>query len=124
MVDDILQVRITEYLQLNCYGRVKACKAAALAEKFNSSLREINSVIRKLRKDGRLIGSSKDKPHGYYIPANSDEVRDHLQTFKQELFDMLDTYRIQRKTARIQAEEKGYSQSLFKEDKTGQMTMI
>lgn len=50
-----------------------------------------------LRKEGKLIGSSKIPPFGYYLPANENEVKDYLHCFKNELLDMLETYNRQRR---------------------------
>ncbi len=64
---------------------------------FNQTIRDVNEEIRRLRKAGVLIGSSKEKPFGYYLPANEDEIKEYLSTFKHELFDMLDTFNKQKR---------------------------
>jgi biotin operon repressor len=100
MTDNYIRTAVLDYLRLFCFGRVKAVKADVLAERYQTSRREINSVIRDLRKEGHLIGSSKDKPHGYYIPANEGEVLQYMDTFKSELFDMLETFNRQKRMQR------------------------
>lgn len=112
MTDAFIQSQVIEHLKLFCHGRIKAIKADELAHKFMTSRREINSIIRDLRKEGQLIGSSKDKPHGYYIPATPEEVREYLETFKSELFDMLHTFNRQRRAQRDYIENER-NQQLF-----------
>jgi biotin operon repressor len=125
MTDNYLQTSVLEYLKLCCHGRVKAVKADVLAERYQTSRREINSVIRDLRKEGNLIGSSKDKPHGYYIPANAKEVLEYMDTFKSELFDMLETFNRQKRMQRAFIENINNHQlfpTSFNED--GQMELV
>lgn len=86
-------------LQFYC-GRINAVKAKTLADKFNLSLREVNDEIRNLRRQGALIGSSKEFPYGYYIPSGELEINEYMDTFHDELFDMLQTYNIQKRAAR------------------------
>jgi biotin operon repressor len=89
--------QIKSFLTQNCIGRDRAIKADILAIRFGLSLREINEIVRTLRKQGVLIGSSKIKPFGYYIPANEEESKSYLNTFKSELFDMLETFNAQKR---------------------------
>jgi hypothetical protein len=91
-MDVNLKNRVYSYLEANHAGRGKAIKAADLAFKFNSNLREINEVIRQLRKDGILVGSAKEPPFGYFIPVTVEEVNAYLNSFKSEMFDMLKTF--------------------------------
>jgi biotin operon repressor len=92
-----LKQSIHEYLKVNCFGRGTAAKAEYLANGFNVSLRDVNEAVRQLRKDGYLVGSSKEKPYGYYLPANESEISGYLGTFKSELFDMLKTFNRQKR---------------------------
>lgn len=92
-----LRKELYQFLQLNCLGHTRAIRAKDLAYKFNTNIREINDAIRSLRLDGILIGSSKDKPYGYYLPANEEEVKVYLHTYQSELFDMLLIYNRQKR---------------------------
>jgi len=114
---------IYHYLLQFCQGKYQSIKAKDLAEKFFKSLREINREIRWLRQEGILIGSSKEPPYGYYIPANELELKEYMDTFKDELFDMLRTFRAQRKAKYRFVEQQQYKTSLIKTevDKTGQI---
>jgi hypothetical protein len=119
-----LRKQVYDFLQLNCSGRTRAIRAQDLAYKFDTGLREINEVIRVLRLDGFLIGSSKEKPYGYYIPVTEDEIKYYLETYKSELFDMLLVYNRQ-KRARKTSLENLKSKDLFPYayDKAGQMEL-
>lgn len=96
-----LRQKLSQFLQLNCFGHTRAIKAKDLGYKFNTNIREINAAIRSLRLDGILIGSSKDKPYGYYLPANEDEVKVYLHTYQSELFDMLLIYNRQKRARKV-----------------------
>jgi hypothetical protein len=95
-----LRQQVHQFLQLNCNGHTRAIRAQDIAYKFNSSIREINDVIRDLRLRDVLIGSSKERPFGYYLPVTEDEVKYYLDTYKNELFDMLHVHNIQKRAAR------------------------
>ncbi|MCX5711895.1 MAG: HTH domain-containing protein, partial [Candidatus Omnitrophica bacterium] len=95
MID--LQARKSLLQILELHNRSNPIKAATLAAQIGVSLRDINESIRQLRKTGLLIGSSKEPPYGYYIPANEQEAREYLNSFKAELFDMLATYNRQKR---------------------------
>jgi hypothetical protein len=101
MLYEDLKKDVLDFLMQKCFGRKNAIKAQDLATYFNISLREINSVVRNLRKEGHLIGSSKERPYGYYLPSNESEVKDYLSAFKHELFDMLRTFNLQRRAQKI-----------------------
>lgn len=124
MVQMELKQSIHEYLKVNCFGRQKAAKADFLANGFNISLRDINEAVRQLRKDGYLIGSSKGAPSGYYIPATEEEVKNYLDTFKSELFDMLSTFNRQKRAKHAYIENLR-TKDLFgyDYDKAGQMEL-
>jgi biotin operon repressor len=125
MTDDYIKTSVLDYLKLCCNGRIKAVKADVLADRYQTSRREINSVIRDLRKEGHLIGSSKDKPHGYYIPVNEQEVHAYMDTFKSELFDMLETFNRQKRMQRAFIENINHHQlfpTAFNEE--GQMELV
>lgn len=92
-----LKNNILDYLNSFCLGKPQAVKADTLARTFRTSRREVNSVIRELRIDGQLIGSSKEPPHGYFIPITREEAKEYLKAFRNELFDMLRTYNRQRR---------------------------
>ena len=100
MIDGQHKDVVFDYLNSFCLGRSRSIKADDLAQIFNSSRREINNAVRELRKDGRIVGSSKEKPFGYYIPITTEEVREYLNSFRNELFDMLHTYNLQRRAQR------------------------
>jgi biotin operon repressor len=114
---------IYHYLLQFCQGKQCPMKAKDLAERFCTSLREINKEIRWLRQEGILIGSSKEPPYGYYIPASEQELKEYLDTFKDELFDMLRTFKAQRKAKYRFVEQQQYKTTLIKTeaDKTGQL---
>lgn len=110
MIATDIKDRIFEYLKLNCFCRLQAVRAGELAKHFEVSLRDINSVIRDLRREGQMIGSSKQPPFGYYIPKNEKEVREYLCSFLSELQDMLTTYHLQKKA------QKSFLESLKQTD--------
>lgn len=122
-----LKDRIYSYL-IACHScRGRAIKAADLAFKFDTNLREINEIIRQLRKDGNLIGSAKEPPFGYYIPVTDTEVKAYLDSFKNELFDMLNTFNRQKRAQRNFIERKNYEpENLFPVEvgEAGQMEMV
>jgi len=105
-----LKNRIYQYLQTNCLGEASAKTGKFIAKKFKTEWRAVADIIRQLRQDGVLIGSSKgcsralnllSKKHpGYYIPQTKEEIDTYFKSFKDELFDMLKTYNRQ-KRARI-----------------------
>ena len=103
-IQDDLKGELQIYLAQHRRGRHLAITAEALTERFRTSIREINEAVRQLRKAGALIGSTKTKPAGYYIPDTEEETREYLNTFKSELFDMLKTYNIQKRAARQRQE--------------------
>lgn len=125
MLDDQIKNHVFDYLNSFCLGRARSAKADDLARIFNSSRREINNVIRELRKEGRIVGSSKEKPFGYYIPITPEEVREYLNSFRNELFDMLHTYKLQRRAQRSFIENIN-SKSLFPTEfnDAGQMELV
>jgi methionine synthase II (cobalamin-independent) len=113
--------QIYKYLLQSHTGKTNPIKARDLAEKFNKGLREINEEVRQLRKSGVLIGSLKEPPFGYYIPANADEAREYLSAFKDELFDMLDTYNRQKRVRLIFLDSLRMNDLFeFKKDNAGQ----
>lgn len=107
-----LKAEAFEYLKVHCLGNCQAIKAADLALSFHTNLRTINDVIRLLRKDGFLIGSSKSKHPGYYIPVTDQEIDDYLKDFKAEIFDMLETYNAQKRAKKKYLENR-VSDDLF-----------
>lgn len=102
-------------------GRHRAVKAQDLANKFQTVLREINEAVRVLRKAGRMIGSSKGSPSGYYVPANEQEIKEYMDSFKHELYDMLDTFNKQ-KRAKAKHLESLVQDQLFPEVKEAEPT--
>lgn len=82
------------------HDRSNPIRAPDLAVKIGLDLRGINATVRDLRRKGVLVGASKKKPAGYYLPGNENEIREYMAAFKAELFDMIETYRIQRKASR------------------------
>lgn len=85
---------IEGYLRDNCVGRQKAVKAQVLADLFGTTLRDVNATIADLREQGKIIGSSKKAPHGYYLPANDEELRDCVVTYQSEVMKMLHVLKI------------------------------
>lgn len=120
-----LKEDILNYLRRHCLGRNTPAKAELIARDFRLDIRTINDIIRLLRKDGILIGSAKKGPYGYYLPATEKEVRDYLDAFKAELFDMLETYSRQ-KRARQEFLDSLHSKDLFqyKPEESGQLSFI
>lgn len=91
------KIAILEYLKMYCLGRAQASKAGFLAKEFSTNLRAINGIIRLLRKEGILIGSSKGIYPGYYIPTTEQEIDEYLADFKDEMIDMLETFKTQKR---------------------------
>lgn len=120
-----LKEDVFNYLRQCCYGRPRAAKAELIARDFGINIRTVNDVVRLLRKDDILIGSAKEKPFGYYLPATEDEIKDYLDTFKAELFDMLKTYNRQKK-ARQNYLETLKTKDLFacKTEQSGQLAFV
>lgn len=120
-----LKTEIYQYLNAFHRGRNYPVRAEYLVNQFQIGLREINEIIRQLRKDGFLIGSAKSPPYGYYLPVTEKEVQEYLGTFKSELFDMLETYNRQKRA------KKNYLENLhtgelfnFKTDPAGQAVFV
>jgi hypothetical protein len=130
-----LKNRIYQYLQTNCLGENHAKTGAVIAEEYKTTLRTVAEIIRQLRIAGFLIGSSKgsvnvhkDSPRripGYYIPQTKKETDNYLQSFKDELFDMLKTYNRQ-KRARIKFITEQQTKDLFpyKVSPSGQTELV
>ncbi|MDI6606521.1 MAG: hypothetical protein QME65_05230 [Candidatus Omnitrophota bacterium] len=120
------KVAIYEYLNRYCQGKPNAVKAKALAGTFSMRIRDVADYIRALRKSGILIGSSKEPPCGYYIPAGEEETKEYLNTFKSELFDMLQTFNAQRRARRQIIEQGQYKNRLIetRADADGQLELI
>ncbi|MDD2653491.1 MAG: hypothetical protein PHI86_00050 [Candidatus Omnitrophica bacterium] len=117
-----LKNKIYDHLNRFCRGRSHPKKATELAGLFQINLREVNDIIRKLRKDGILIGSAKEPPHGYYLPITEEEIKEYLNSFKSELYDMLQTFNRQKRA------KKAYLENLqmgdlfnFEPDPAGQL---
>ena len=92
MLDATHNSFVLDYLKTFCLGRSRAVKADNLSAICHTSRRDINEVIRGLRKSGHLVGSSKIPPYGYYIPITESEVKECLECFRSEILDMLQTY--------------------------------
>lgn len=58
-------------------GRQNAVTAEKLAARTGKSVRALKRDIHKLRAGGKLIVSTTERPHGYFIPGAGDreEVR-------------------------------------------------
>jgi biotin operon repressor len=117
-----LKSQIYQYLQTYARGEASAKTGKHIAREFNTEWRAVASVIRQLRLDGVLIGSSKrntrtitnapQKLPGYFIPITKEEVDNYFKSFKDELFDMLKTFNRQ-KRAKIQFITDQQSKDLF-----------
>ncbi|MFA6321652.1 MAG: HTH domain-containing protein [Candidatus Omnitrophota bacterium] len=83
---------IYQYLFRFCRGKNKAIKADDLARQFNISRRDINDEIRTLRRSGALIGSSREKPYGYFVPNCREEAKEFMSAYREEVMDMLVTF--------------------------------
>ena len=116
---------IYQYLCQFHRGKAYAIKARVLADRHGIGLRDVNEEIRLLRKAGVLIGSLKEKPFGYYLPSNEAEAREYLSTFRNELFDMLETYNTQKRAKKIFIDS-FHSGDLFqcKPEHSGQLTFV
>jgi biotin operon repressor len=125
MIDTDITERIHSHLKLFGLGRIKAIQAAVLAEAFGMSLRQVNAVIEDLRKSGVMIGSAKVFPCGYYIPANSEEVKAYIHTYRSEMLAMLKTFNIQRRAQRSFIENINQQQLFPAEfNDAGQMELV
>ncbi|MFA7718257.1 MAG: hypothetical protein WC875_06095, partial [Candidatus Absconditabacterales bacterium] len=82
-------------------------------------------VIHSLRLDGVLIGSSKERPYGYYLPANELEAKKFLDTYGAEMFDMLSVYNRQKRAKRDYLDQFNNQGSFnFNKEATGQLAFI
>jgi len=117
--------QIYRYLMQYHTGRSRPVKARELAAKFNTTIRDVNEEIRQLRKAMILVGSSKVGPSGYYIPANEEEAKVYLSSFKDELFDMLQTYNKQKRARKVHLESL-QTKNLFRTDpqNAGQLIFV
>lgn len=111
-------------IRSRCPGRANAVKASVFADIFRVSVRDINEAVRQLRLAGILIGSSKEKPFGYYIPQSEEEVRNYFDTYRAELFDMLYIYNRQKRASKKHLEAL-HDQKRFDFDRepTGQLVL-
>ncbi len=100
-----LKESIYQHLLDNCRGRSRPARAEDLANKFGFGIRDISQAIRELRLTGILVGSSKEKPFGYYLPITEEEVKNYLDTYKSELFDMLSVYNKQKRARKAHLED-------------------
>ncbi len=122
--DPLLRDCLLSYLKNHCLGGKNAAKASVLAEQFSLTIREVNDAVRDLRQSGIIVGSLKKPPFGYFIPVTEDEVHDCLNAFKGEVFDMLHTYNILKRSCKAALEERQYRTDLFKvEEASGQMEL-
>lgn len=115
-----LKHQLISHLKLFACGRVRAIQAKHLAAEFDADIREVNEAIRQLRKEGVLIGSAKEKPYGYYIPVTEVEIREYLGAFRNELFDMLKTFNVQKRAAKSYRDNL-HTKDLFQANTSGQM---
>lgn len=113
----------TVYHHLLMHSRTNPIKAANLASLVGLSLRDINDVIRQMRKSGVMIGARKDPPYGYYIPGDEDETNEYLDSFRAELFDMLRTFQRQKK-ARKEFLDQLRTKDLYIPNSIGQFEMV
>jgi len=105
---------IYQYLFRYCRGKVKAIKADALARQFNTTRRDINDEIRRLRRSGAMIGSSRQEPFGYFVPNCREEAREFMVAYHNEVYDMLVTYNRMKRTQRNYLDEKKQESFNFK----------
>lgn len=118
-----LRIQIYTYLTYYAQGRKKAIKANTLATHYQINIREANEIIRQLRKEGKLIGSAKEPPYGYYLPATEEETKEYIKTFRSEMLDMLGTYNKQKRAQKNRIEQ--FSQPEFiKESESGQLELL
>lgn len=117
-----LKDQLFYFLSMFCRGRACAIKAHDIGLKIGVSLREVNDLIRELRKEGKLIGSAKEQPYGYYLPVSEQEVDNYLHSFKGELFDMLETFNRQRRARKLYIESQNQD-FMFKVGAGGQIEM-
>ena len=136
MPETDLKSQIHEYLNFYGRGAANAKTGKIIAQEFHTEWRTVAGVIRQLRIEGVLIGSSKGNNRvnntlsrtraGYYLPETVQEEESYLKSFKDELFDMLKTFRAQKKARNRFLEERQYKASLivFKPETTGQLTFV
>ncbi len=115
---------IHQYLCRFHTGRANPIKAKDLAIRFDTDLRAVNEEIRQLRKSGILIGSTKSGAAGYYIPANEEEAKEYLSTFKSELFDMLETFNRQKRARKLFIDSKKTNDLFLRPETSGQLTFV
>lgn len=120
-----LKEQIHNFLKDNCLGRSRAIRALDIGSRFSIDIREVNAVIHSLRLDGVLIGSSKERPYGYYLPANELEAKKFLDTYGAEMFDMLSVYNRQKRAKRDYLDQFNNQGSFnFNKEATGQLAFI
>lgn len=63
-------------------GRQNAVTAKKLAARTGKSVRTVMKEIHRLRAAGKLIVSTTERPHGYFIPRSDDQkaVRHFVNT--------------------------------------------
>lgn len=133
MPETDLKTQIHRYLCLYAHGARNAKTGKTIAREFNTEWRTVAGVIRQLRIDGVLIGSSKGNNRisnssqtraGYYIPETAQEVDSYLKAFKDELFDMLKTFNRQKKAKQRMTENLASSDLFYKTNPSGQRELI
>lgn len=114
----------TVYHHLLMHSRKNPIKAADLAAIVGLSLRDINDVIRQMRKSGVMVGAEKRAPYGYYIPGSIEEARECIRGFRSEMFDMIRTHQKMRRAYREFVENYKSSDLFVEVNKEGQMEMV
>ena len=116
--------QVYRYLYSFCRGKSKAIKADALARQFNTTRRDINDEISKLRRAGALIGSSRQDPFGYFIPNCREETQEFMAAYRGEMKAMLMTYNRMKRAQRTYLDSKTQdSWKLQFDTATGQMEL-
>ena len=116
-------IKQTVYHHLLTHSRQNPIKAADLAALVGITLRDINEVVRIMRKSGVMVGAEKRKPYGYYIPGSAEEAKECIRGFRSEMFDMIRTYQRQRKEywRYVNSQQ---SKDLFELNSVGQFELI
>ena len=119
-----LRYDVLSYLEAFHRGRKNPIKAKDIASQFNINLRGMNGIIRQLRLQSYVIGSAKEPPFGYYLPATDLEAKTALDTYKDEVLDMLHILNVQKRAVKRFMETKKQPEFFNKPENKGQLAFI
>lgn len=65
--------------ELLAEGRENARTGKEIARYFNCNIRDITEQVERERREGWPICAATTEPHGYYLPANAEELDDYCR---------------------------------------------